>query len=262
MSTRNNNTPNIEPDNSILLPVGLLSLSSFVLSGGTPTILGVAGRTILLMLGIKFCDLIRLCVVGVLREERAKNRTKPLSEMTSRQQNWEWFMAKATNIIVVAAIIFGVWYAWDTMIENQQSQSETPISAELILHGDLDVDASSEIWSMERRESGVCEYETIITVSDESGVRTLVAGEPLTVSIPYTVSVVNATRVGEEMQTYTETYTASSEDENRYREVYFTYDFNPNYYVQTNGGDFEVGADPLPMVFSYAIEAEFQYNED
>lgn len=92
-----------------------------------------------------------------------------------------------------------------------------------------------------------------IKIDDCNGSHMMLPGEPLTVTIPFTITVTNAMRYGEEMQTYMDSETVYDVFDAKETEFYVTYTFNPLVYAYDNNPPHN---EPLDIVFNYTFLGE------
>lgn len=86
--------------------------------------------------------------------------------------------------------------------------------------------------------------------TEANGTHMLLQDAPLTVTIPYTVTVVNAMRFDKEMQTYMDSETIYDTFSAKETEFYATYTFNPLVYAYDNNPPHN---EPLDITFAYSV---------
>lgn len=236
-------------ENSVLFPAAILSLVVRVLSGKDPNALPIVLSTLFFWVLFKLADFIRGAVIsGSLTSlmKRHRDWSFPLSE----KQNTRYYLTRWTsNAICVVAMVYAVWCVWGT---NIAYNADTPFSVELELQTSTDGDLTYLI----DKEAGNYESNAYVEVKDPSGVYRLFPGETLSVSVPYSITVMDATRFDSEMHTFCETRTVHSEEEAMDTSFEVVYEFHPEYYED---GELQPEADPLGICFTYTINTDIVY---
>ena len=235
-------------ENSVLLPAAILALVVRVLSGKEPEVLPIALSTLIFWVLFKLADFIRGAVIsGALTSLMKHHRdwSFPLSE----EQNTRYYLTRwISNALCVIVIVLAVWCVWGT---NIAVNADDPFSVEL----ELNTSTSGELTYL-IDQGGDYESTAYVEVRDPSAVYRLFPGETLTVSVPYSVTVMDATRFDSEMHTFCETRTVHSEEEAMDTSFEVAYEFRPEYYTD---GELQPETEPLGICFTYTISTDIVY---
>ena len=227
-----------------ILAACAMALYSIVSSGDNPTVLSIISKAVWFSIVLGIANLIlRVLSFSVLESVRKHHFFSKYPDGKSKKVYG--FIRFITYVLIIAVIIYSGWHIWSINLKNNEEETDdgTPVTLSLYVEKDGDL-----TYIMDDEET--YDISSYIMVNDCDGTHMLTPDTPLTVTIPYTITIVNAMRFDEEMQTYTDSETIYDTFHAEETELYAPYTFNPLVYSYDDNPPHN---EPLDITFRYTV---------